>query len=569
MTDLASILVGRGMIDAATLSPLAEKYQGRELRQVLLDRRLVSEDDLARAIAEQAGRRYLDLAATQPDPTAMALVPVALCRRYRLIPIRIVDSQASPRSIGDDAGPHTKTLVVGMRDPFDIQAIDEVSSHTDMAVEPVVVTRSAMQHAFEVYLRSDDELNKISAAMMVDAASTSEADASLEGQAANAPVVRFVNLLISQAIDDRASDIHIEPGQFDLTVRFRIDGVLHEMQRADRGIQDGIISRLKIMANIDIADRRRPQDGRITFHHRDRTVDLRAATIPTVWGEKVVMRILDQNSSAVSMESLAMSADNEQRFRSAITRPHGMVLLTGPTGSGKSTSLHAALAAISTSRINVITIEDPVEYRIPGTNQIQVNHRAGLTFASSLRASLRCDPDVILVGEIRDSETAVTSIEAALTGHLVFSTLHTNDAPSAVTRLIEIGAEPYLVGSALTLAVAQRLARQLCRNCRQPIEPDLEALRSIKFPVDELNAPKLYRAVGCANCAGTGYRGRMALHEVMQVTEAVTQLAVRNAPTSEIRAVALEEGMVPLRQDGFTKAMRGMTTIEEVLRVTV
>lgn len=569
MTDLATILVNRGMIDAATLAPLAEKYQGRELRQALLNRRLISEEDLARAIAEQAGRQFLDLADTQPDPVAMAMVPVAVCRRYRLIPIRIVDSVTSARSLPDGSAPHSQTLVVGMRDPFDIQAIDEVSSHTDMVVEPVVVTRSAMQHAFEVYLRSDDELNKISAAMLVDAANTAESTESPEVQAANAPVVRFVNLLISQAIDDRASDIHIEPGQFDLTVRFRIDGVLHEMQRADRGIQDGIISRLKIMANIDIADRRRPQDGRITFRHRDRTVDLRAATIPTVWGEKVVMRILDQNSSAVSMEALTMSADNEKRFRAAITRPHGMVLLTGPTGSGKSTSLHAALAAISTSRINVITIEDPVEYRIPGTNQIQVNHRAGLTFASSLRASLRCDPDVILVGEIRDSETAVTSIEAALTGHLVFSTLHTNDAPSAVTRLIEIGAEPYLVGSALTLAVAQRLARQLCLNCRQPVEPDLHALNSIGFPVDELHPPQLYRAVGCPTCAGTGYRGRMALHEVMEVSEAVTQLAVRNAPTSDIRAVALAEGMVPLRQDGFAKAMRGLTTIEEVLRVTV
>lgn len=568
MTDLATILVDRHMIDAATLAPFAQKYQGRELRRALLDNRLVSEADLAKALAESAGRDYLDLNATQPDPVAMALVPVALCRKYRLIPIRVIDD-VSPRTASDDANNRSKTLVVGMRDPFDIQAIDEISSHTDMLVEPVVVTRSAMQHAFEVYLRSDDELSKISAAMLQDATVTADSNDSLESQAANAPVVRFVNLLISQAIDDRASDIHVEPGQLDLTVRFRIDGVLHEMQRADRGIQDGIISRLKIMANIDIADRRRPQDGRISFHHRDRTVDLRVATIPTVWGEKVVMRILDQNSAAVSMESLAMSPDNKERFQKAITRPHGMVLLTGPTGSGKSTSLHAALAAIANSRINVITIEDPVEYRIPGTNQIQVNHRAGLTFASSLRASLRCDPDVILVGEIRDSETAVTSIEAALTGHLVFSTLHTNDAPSAVTRLIEIGAEPYLVGSALTLAVAQRLARQLCRNCREPLSPDQAALRAIGFPLDGAEPPKLYRAVGCSTCAGTGYRGRLAIHEVMEITEPVTLLAARNAPTSEIRAVALAEGMVPLRQDGFAKARRGLTTIEEVLRVTV
>ena len=463
----------------------------------------------------------------------------------------------STRRPGGAAAQHQTVLVLGMADPTDIVAIDEVTSLTELAIEPVVVSRSSLRHAFERYLRSDAELSEISSVLEVDAAAQALATIDDDDPAQRAPVVRFVNLLIAQAIDDRASDIHIEPGEHDLIVRFRIDGVMKEVQRADRGIQDGIISRLKIMSAIDIAERRRPQDGRISFVHHDRTVDLRVATLPTVWGEKIVMRILDNAASLVTMRTLAMTPDNERRFLTAIARPHGMVLVTGPTGSGKSTTLHAALGEIINSKINVITIEDPVEFRIPGISQIQVNHRTGVTFASSLRAVLRCDPDVVLVGEIRDKETAITSIEAALTGHLVLSTLHTNDAPSALIRLIEIGTEPYLVASALSIVVAQRLARRLCTRCRQPILSSADVLELLDFPYDPDYPPQLYSAGSCANCANTGYRGRVALQEVMEITEEISRVVVRNGTLAEVREIAAAQGMRPLRQDGWQKVSAG------------
>ena len=343
---------------------------------------------------------------------------------------------------------------------------------------------------FERFLRSDEELSELSLAIEENVESSSESfTETIEDQDADAPVVRFVNLLIAQAINDRASDIHVEPGENQLTVRYRIDGVLHEMQKADRSIQDGIISRLKIMSSIDIAEKRRPQDGRLSVNHESRQVDLRVATLPTVWGEKIVMRILDNTGQRMAMSDLLMSPRNLDRFNAAITRPHGMVLVTGPTGSGKSTTLYTALRAVANPKINVITVEDPVEYRIGGINQVQVNNKAGLTFSNALRSILRSDPDVVLVGEIRDNETAIISIEAALTGHLVLSTLHTNDAPSALTRLTEIGAEPFLVATALEAVVAQRLARRLCPKCRVPFVEPTEVLTALGFAHDPSDLP--------------------------------------------------------------------------------
>jgi type IV pilus assembly protein PilB len=382
-------------------------------------------------------------------------------------------------------------------------------------------------------------------------------------------VVRFVNLIIDQAISDRASDIHVEPTGSDLKVRLRIDGVLHEMQSADRSIQDGVISRLKIMSSIDIAERRVPQDGRISVLHEGRSVDLRVATLPTVWGEKIVMRILDNTGQVMTMEDLRFSNTNGTRFHDAITRPHGMILVTGPTGSGKSTTLYTALRTVANPRVNVITVEDPVEYRIPGINQVQVNPRAGLTFATALRSILRSDPDVVLVGEIRDRETAAISVEAALTGHLVLSTLHTNDAPSALTRLTEIGTEPFLVATALSAVVAQRLARRLCTKCRRPFDGDAETLRQVGMPEEMIADAAVHTAVGCANCSNTGYRGRVALHEVMTVTDEIEQRLVGRATGADLRELALEQGMVALRDDGWVKVADGITTIEEVLRVSV
>lgn len=555
MNGLAQTLVTTGVVDADEISAiLVDISDDSELRQRLVSAQLATETQIAEAIAAHTGYRFVDLGAAVLDPEVVATVSPTLCRRYHLIPI------ARGR----------RQLTVGMLDPSDLIALDDVATATDLNIRPVVVAADALAAAFSRLLRSDEELSDLSEQIgeiaAADGVGTTEI---LEEQVDDAPIVRFVNLLITQAINDRASDIHIEPGERQLTVRYRIDGVLHEMQKADRSIQDGVISRLKIMASIDIAERRKPQDGRLSVLHDGRQVDLRLATLPTVWGEKIVMRILDNSGTALEMADLRFSAINEQRFRTAITRPHGMVLVTGPTGSGKSTTLYTALNTVANSRINVITVEDPVEYRIAGINQVQVNQRAGMTFQAALRSILRSDPDVVLVGEIRDQETATISIEAALTGHLVLSTLHTNDAPSALTRLIEIGCEPYLVGTALSAVVAQRLARRLCTKCREPYVENADMLASVAFPHDPHDLPQLYRAVGCSACSGTGFRGRVALHEVMTLSEGLEHLAVGRATGTAMRQLALEEGMVSLRDDGFSKVAQGITTIEEVLRVAV
>ena len=555
MKGLAESLVRSGAVRAEDMwDAVAEYGDGPDLRHKIVAARLATEIQVAETIAEQTGYPYVDLAALTLSAETIGAVPAALCRRYLVIPI--------------ERG--RRSLTIGMLDPTDLIAIDDLTTATELNIRPAVVAADALTAAFGRYLRSDEELSDLSEQIgEIAAADGLSGTESIEESVDDAPIVRFVNLLISQAINDRASDIHIEPGEKQLLVRYRIDGVLHEMQRADRAIQDGVISRLKIMASVDIAERRKPQDGRLSVHHDGRQIDLRLATLPTVWGEKIVMRILDSSAQSLTMSDLRFSIRNEQRFRGAITRPHGMVLVTGPTGSGKSTTLYTALNTVANPRINVITVEDPVEYRMAGINQVQVNARAGMTFQAALRSILRSDPDVVLVGEIRDQETATISIEAALTGHLVLSTLHTNDAPSALTRLVEIGCEPYLVGTALSAVVAQRLARRLCVKCREAYTESGEVLTSVKFPHNPLDPPVLYRAVGCSACSGTGYRGRVALHEVMEVTEKLEQLVVGHSTGTELRQVALDEGMVTLREDGFSKVAEGITTIEEVLRVSL
>lgn len=552
---LAQTLVLTGAVNAVDMSAaMAEAGEGPELQQLLVSSKLVTEAQVAEAIALHTGHKFVDLSNMPLDPSVVGLVPGALCRKYSLIPVDRTRER----------------LTVGILDPTDIVALDDVASLTDLYVEAVVVAKDALAQMFERFLRSDEELSELS--MTIEESTETSQSAfteSLEEQDNDAPIVRFVNLLIAQAINDRASDIHVEPGEKQLTVRFRIDGVLHEMQKADRAIQDGIISRLKIMSSIDIAEKRKPQDGRLSVTHEGRSVDLRVATLPTVWGEKIVMRILDNTGQTMTMRDLLFSGVNDRRFRESIMKPHGMILVTGPTGSGKSTTLYTALRAIANPKINVITVEDPVEYRIPGINQVQVNNRAGLTFSSALRSILRSDPDVVLVGEIRDNETATISIEAALTGHLVLSTLHTNDAPSALTRLTEIGCEPFLVATALSAIVAQRLARRLCMKCREPLVEPTEVLTSLGFPHDPRDVPVLYKAAGCPACSNTGYRGRVALHEVMTLSDELEALVVTRSTGTEMRQVALQQGMVSLREDGWSKVAQGLTTIEEVLRVSV
>jgi type IV pilus assembly protein PilB len=551
MATLTEILILRGVVPIENLDAISGAWgEDEDAVKALVDKGIVTEVQLASARAAQAELPFVELLEFPVDRTAVSLVPAAMCRRYQILPIGI---------LGD-------VLTLAMVDPGDVFAIDDVRAASRLQIRPVVAAPSDLRQAIDRFHRADGELSDLTTALEEESGAT---DVVVAG-AADAPIVRFVNLLISQAIQDKASDIHIEPGEREVHVRYRIDGVLHQMQSAPKAIQNGVISRLKIMSEIDIAERRKPQDGRMSVTHGGRKIDLRVATLPTVWGEKVVMRILDTSSTTVSMDNLALLPRNAAAYKSSYTKPYGMILVTGPTGSGKSTTLYTTLGAVAKPEINVITVEDPVEYRMPGINQVQVNAKAGLTFASALRSILRSDPDVVLIGEIRDHETAQIAIEASLTGHLVLSTLHTNDAPSAITRLTEMDVEPFLVGSALDCVVAQRLARRLCDRCKAPYQHDPEQLAHLRFAFDPNRPPPtLYKPVGCTTCSNTGYRGRIALHEVMLVTEQIERLAVQRASSAEIAKVAMQQGLIPLRWDGWAKAQMGLTSVEEIMRVVV
>ncbi len=553
MSSLAEILIIRGLMPIESLDSVSGNPTTDELQIVnLVDQGVLTDVQVASARAAQADLPFVELVDYPIDRTAVSLVSAALCRRHDLLPLAIN---------GD-------VLTVAMANPGDVFALDDIRAATRMRVQTVVAERQDLRNAMNRLLRADGELSELTSAIEEEGRPSADATAASEVIEDDAPIVRFVNLLISQAIQDRASDIHIEPAEHEMRVRYRIDGVLHEMQRAPKQIQNGVISRLKIMSDIDIAERRKPQDGRLSVIHGGRKVDLRVATLPTVWGEKVVMRILDNSGSSMSLDDLGLLERNFDVYKKSYTKPYGMILVTGPTGSGKSTTLYTTLNTVAKPEINVITVEDPVEYRMAGINQVQVNPKAGLTFASALRSILRSDPDVVLLGEIRDHETAQIAIEASLTGHLVLSTLHTNDAPSAVTRLTEMDIEPFLVGSALDSVVAQRLARRLCDRCKQAYAPSVADLTALGFRIDtDQPIPILHQPVGCQVCSNTGYRGRIAIHEIMSVSEEIERLAVRRASSAEIKNVAMAEGMLTLRQDGWSKVQMGLTSIEEILRV--
>lgn len=556
MKQLGDILVEDGLLtpDQLGTATQEQKRLGRALGRVLVDLGMVSEAQLVAALAAQIGMEFVDLADFQVDMAAVAALPDAVARRYTAIGIGFEDEK----------------IVVALADPANVVALDDIRSVTGRDVKTVIGTRPDILGAINRYHRVDSDLDDLSTTL--DAGAAEDDDLSRISEVHDdAPVVKYVNLLITQAVQDRASDIHIEPEERQLRVRYRIDGVLHEVMHAPRTIASGVISRLKIMAEMDIAERRVPQDGRLSVNVNNKKIDLRVASLPTVWGEKIVMRILDNSTARLTLSDLGFQPGPYERYAQSFHKPYGMILVTGPTGSGKSTTLYATLNVVSTPDKNVITVEDPVEYRLPGINQVQTNAKAGLTFASALRSILRSDPDVVLIGEVRDHETAQIAIEASLTGHLVLTTLHTNDAPSAVSRLIEMGIEPFLVGSSLDCVLAQRLARKLCGKCKQEYVPTEQELVASRYPYWEQgqDLPTLWRAPGCVNCSKTGYKGRLALHEVMLVSEQIERLAVQGAPTEELTRAAREEGMTTLRDDGMTKVAHGMTTLEEILRVVV
>ena len=549
--QLGQILIEQGLLTPDQLQQALEEHRKtpKSLGRVLIDLGLIKETDLVRALAEQVGLEFVDLAEFSIDPGATTLLPEALARRYRAIPI----------------GERDGKLLVAMSDPANVYALDDIRTITGRDVQPVVATAADVEQAIQKYSGMDEQVEALSAAA-ADQADDSAVE--IEAAVEEAPIVKLVQAIMTQAVGDRASDVHIEPMEKDVRVRFRVDGVLHEVMHSPKNIQGGLISRLKVMAEMNIAEKRVPQDGRISMRVGGKQLDLRVATLPTVYGEKVVIRVLDKSNALLRLEDLGFMEDAYQRFEESFRKPYGALLVTGPTGSGKSTSMYATLNILNEEDKNIITVEDPVEYRLAGVNQIQVNPKAGLTFASALRSILRADPDIVLIGEIRDKETATIAIEAALTGHLVLSSLHTNDSASAISRLVEMDVETFLVASAIDCVVAQRLARKLCVRCREAYAPEEAQLQSAGYPEwlwGEI--PELFRPAGCSACSNTGYRGRIGLYEVMQMTEEIERLTIERASADQIKAVSVQQGMMTLRDDGLEKTRLGLTSIEEIARV--
>ncbi len=553
---LGDILRDMGLVTEEQIQSALERQKEthKRLGQLLIDDGILSELDLAKALGAKFGVSFLDLSEAPFDAAATSFIDEKLARRYGAAPVRFLD----------DA-----TLLVAMVDPQNLLALQDLEIITGFTIQPAIASEEDVYGAIARIYRDrpevDESVEDIAASAMEDAV-TDIRDATEE-----APIIKLVNSIIAQSVDDAASDIHFEPQAKELMIRFRIDGVLHEIMSIPRRMQAGVISRLKIMAELDIAERRVPQDGRIGLVVGGKPIDMRVATLPTVYGEKIVMRLLDKSNVMLDLEDLGFAEKALKRFQRSFSRPYGAILVTGPTGSGKSTTLYAALNILNAPEKNIITVEDPVEYRLTGINQVQVNVRAGMTFAAALRSILRCDPDIVMVGEIRDRETAQIAVESALTGHLVLSTLHTNDAPGALSRLTEMGIEPFLTSSAVDCVLAQRLARRLCSQCKEPYTATKEMLRKNDFPpeVCDRDDVVLYRAKGCSRCNNTGYKGRLGLYEVMIVSEAIRRLTVERKSADEISRVAAAEGMKSLREDGIDKVLLGMTSVEEIARVII
>ncbi len=523
--------------------------QGRLPEAILLEQNSISPEGLARAVSERHGIELIDLSLFKVDFTAANLIDPAAAKRYEALPVKMITD---------------RVVMVAMVDPANIIVIDDISLMTGLDVRPVVASREDVATAISRLTRLDDVVSGDG----VEELDGSEDDGvvDLRGGSDDAPVIKLVNQVVAQAVERGASDIHLQAGEFGMRVRYRVDGVLVDAADVPKKMAAGVVSRVKIMAALDISERRIPQDGRISLSIDGHKLDLRVVTLPSVHGEAVIMRILDKSNVVMDLDILGMRKEERERFEHGFGQAHGAVLVTGPTGSGKSTTLYAALGAINSPEKNIITVEDPVEYQLAGVNQVQVNPKAGLTFANGLRALMRADPDVIMVGEIRDGETAKIAIESALTGHLVLSTLHTNDAPSAVSRLLEMGIEPFLIASSIETVVAQRLTRKLCKHCKEEIELSVEVLHTNGY--DMRDEPiKAFGPKGCSRCGHSGYKGRLGLYEVMTCNEEMRELITARATAEQIGEAAQRNGMRTLRDDGIAKVEAGMTSIQEVARV--
>jgi type IV pilus assembly protein PilB len=564
---LGDLLVAAGHISQVQLEQALQSQRGtnEKIGAILTRLDFLKEDQLTEFLSKQYGIPSITLSQLDIDAEVVNLVPVQIARKYEVLAIKREGT----------------SVTLAMSDPTNVFALDDVGFMTGLTVVPVVASQSTIRQAIE---RHYESLTSGLAQVISEMASAVGDVEVMEGEeeqwakadifelkesADEAPVVRLVNMILVDAIRRGASDVHLEPYEKVFRVRFRVDGVLHEIMTPPKRLEAALTSRVKIMSSLDIAERRLPQDGRIKIRYSQREIDFRISTLPTIFGEKTVMRILDKDSLQLDLSLLGFDAWSLEQFSHAIHQPYGMILLTGPTGSGKTTTLYSAIHTINSPDINIMTAEDPVEYNLKGVNQVQVNEGIGRTFAAALRSFLRQDPDVILVGETRDLETAQIGIRAALTGHLVLTTLHTNDCPSTVARLLDMGIPPFLVSSALTLILAQRLGRKICKDCKQPYDADEDSLVPYGHVPQGLGKIQLFKGKGCQACGFTGMKGRVAIYEVMPINEQIREMILRNAPNAEIREAALAVGMKTLRQNAIQKVLEGVTTIEEVLRVTV
>jgi type IV pilus assembly protein PilB len=561
---LGDLLVGEGLLTEEDLRRALSEQKGtsEKLGSILVRLNFIGEEQLIGFLSRQYGIPSITLSQLDIDPEVLRLVPAQLAKKYEVIPIKRTGN----------------ALTLAMSDPTNVFALDDVAFLTNLQVLPVVASQGSIRKAIDrTYDSQTTAITNVLSELDSDVATVqligddegSVSVIELKESADEAPLVRLVNMVLVDAIQKAASDIHWEPYEKVFRIRFRIDGVLHEMLTPPKRLEPAILSRLKIMANLDIAERRLPQDGRIKLRYNNRDIDFRVSILPTIFGEKAVLRILDKESLKLDLTQLGFDEWSLSQFQAAIRRPYGMILITGPTGSGKTTTLYSAIHTLNAPDVNIMTAEDPVEYNLKGVNQVQINEGIGRTFATALRSFLRQDPDVILVGETRDLETAQISIRAALTGHLVFSTLHTNDCPSTVARLTDMGIPPFLVSSALLLIVAQRLARRVCADCKEPYDADEAALVPYGHVPTGIGRTSFSRGRGCQGCNFTGMKGRVALYEVMPVNEEIQDLILHNAATADLSAAARKHGVKTLRQGGLLKVLDGTTTVEEVLRVTL